>query len=91
MIELAQQNNINLVFVRMKRRRDAQNEPTPQALTQYINHLQTYLQNQNVPLIDFTNNPQITLDQFAAGDHLNNHTGTPLFTQLLAENLKPIL
>ena len=91
MIEMAQKNNIQLIFVRMKMRRDAENQPPPPTLPQYLNDLQAYLQNHNVTFIDFTDDSRITLNLYAVGDHLHNKSGTPIFTRLLADSFKPLL
>ena len=92
MIRLARDNGVQLTFVRMKRRRDTAPNREPPALQRYIQDLETYLAENHVPLVDFTDEPRITADLYGVGDHLNTMRGTRRrFTGLLAERLAPVL
>jgi hypothetical protein len=92
MIDLAEAQGVRLAVVRMKRRRDTIPNCEPPALREYIQDLAAYLAENQVPFIDFTHEPRLTLDQYGAGDHL---MATPAiqrhFTSLLAERLAPVL
>ncbi|MEW6367190.1 MAG: hypothetical protein AB1714_21375 [Acidobacteriota bacterium] len=87
-IGLARQNRIQLILVRMKRRRDALEVPSPPGLEQYRRDLQAYLALERIPFLDFTGDPRIKLKHFSAGDHLQNED---LFTRILAASLKRFL
>ena len=91
MIELAERNDIKLMFVRVKRRKDAEDKPQPQPLQQYAKDLKQYLNRNNIPLFDFTSDQRITLEYFGAGDHLSKSKGQQFFTRLLAEEMKKYL
>ena len=91
MVQIARDNNVRLVLVRVKKRREAEGLPTPAGLDDYIHHLKQWCDNEQVPLIDFSDDPRLTLELYADGDHLNRKNGRTLFTQLLAEQLKPYL
>lgn len=91
MVRIARDSNIQLALVRVKRRREAEGRSKPAGLDEYIRDLKRWCSEQQVPLIDFSNEPQLTLDLYADGDHLNRSDGQTLFTQLLVEQLKPYL
>lgn len=91
MIEIAKKNNIKLMFVRVKRRRDAEHKVEPAGLINYTKKLKNYLKDKGLPLLDYTHDDRITLDYFADGDHLSKTKGKKLFTQLLAEKMIPLL
>jgi len=85
-IKLANENNIQLAFVRLKRRRDAQGSKQSESLKKYIADLKIYLKKNNVPLIDCTDIKQINESHYADGDHLTRH-GAALLTDVLAQRL----
>ena len=91
MVQLARDNEIQLVLVRVKRRREVKGLAAPEGLDDYIHHLEQWCDKEQVPLIDFSNEPRLELKHYADGDHLNQSDGRTLFTQLLAERLKPYL
>ena len=92
MIALARENEVRIAFVRMKRRRDAATNREPAALRSYMQALRTYLAENGAPLVDFTQDPRITLDLYGAGDHLRSIPAVRHhFTELLVERLTPIL
>jgi hypothetical protein len=90
-IGLAERENIRLIFIRVKRRRDTQGDREPPALKSYIHDLGEYLAKRNLPFIDFTHDDRIRLEHFGKGDHLNRAEGRTLFTRLVAEKLEPYL
>jgi hypothetical protein len=91
MIDMAQENNIQLVFVRMKRRRDVKPGGQPKALQKYIKNLEDYLAENEVDFIDFTDDKRIKIEHFGSGDHLSRNGGRRLFTKILAEKTLPII
>lgn len=91
MVEIARENNIRLVLVRVKRRREVRGLQRPAGLDEYIRDLKQWCSSEQVPLIDFSEDARLTLDLYADGDHLNRGDGRTLFTQLLTEQLKPYL
>jgi hypothetical protein len=90
MIQDAAKNNVQLVFVRMKRRRDAGPDRQPQKLIEYTAKLKDYLQEHHCPFLDFTDDPRITLDLYADGDHFSTR-GKEVFTPILIEAMKPLI
>jgi hypothetical protein len=86
MIQIAKENNLNLVFVRIKVQSGSGDTPK---LKKYLTDLSAYLQEHNVPLLNYGNDPRITPDLFRDAIHLNEQ-GKILFTQLLADGLKTI-
>ena len=91
MISITRKAEVKLILVRIKRRRDIELPGEPPYIQRYIQDLTEYLRENDVPLIDFTHEPAIELEHYAAGDHLSRNTGRPLFTRLLAEGLRPLL
>jgi hypothetical protein len=90
-IDLAEKNDIQLVFIRIKRRRDVDPVAQPQHLKDYMVNLQAYLDSHEIELIDFTDDKRIKLEHFADGDHLDRTKGKPLFTKMAARALMPII
>ncbi len=91
MLKMAKQNNIQLVFVRMKRRRDVKPSSQPKALQKYIKNLEDYLDENRVVFIDFTNDKRIRIEHYGSGDHLSRSGGRQLFTKILTEKMLPII
>lgn len=83
MIEIAQQNGFNLVFVRIKVESGIDNSS---ALERYLADLRHYLDERNIHLLDFGDDPRFTSDLFRDSIHLNEQ-GMELFTRLVAEEL----
>ena len=90
-IQMTRDNNVQLLLVRVKKRREVEGLPTPAGLDDYTHDLKQWCDSEQVPLIDFSDEPQLKLEHYADGDHLNREDGRTLFTQLLAERLKPHL
>lgn len=91
MIDMAKENNIQLVFVRMKRRRDVKPGAQPKALQKYIKDLKDYLAENQMTFIDFTDDKRIKIEHYGSGDHLSRDGGRQLFTKMLAEKMLPII
>jgi len=87
-VKLCKEQGITLFFVRVKRLRDLKPHRQSPELLKYISQLNSYLDEQNIPLIDFTDNRQIVKRHYAKSDHLNRKGGRKLFTALLAELIK---
>lgn len=90
-IQLAKANNIELIFVRIKRRRDIEPRKQEEELLNYISDLRKKLESEGVIMIDYTNDKRLTEAHYAAGDHLNKEPGMKLFTEMVADTLKPII
>jgi hypothetical protein len=91
MIKMSKQNNIQLVFVRTKRRRDVEPNKQPKALQKYIKNLEDYLAKNRVVFIDFTDDKRIKIEHYGSGDHLSRSGGRQLFTKILTEKMLPII
>lgn len=86
MIEIANENDIKLVFVRIKVLSGI--DASPQ-LDKYLADLGNYLNEQNFPLLDFGDDRRFTPELFRDSIHLNEN-GRELFTQLVANELMRI-
>ncbi|MFK7903746.1 MAG: hypothetical protein AB8B69_01410 [Chitinophagales bacterium] len=90
-IELTKDAGIQLILVRTKRRSAVLGKPENPLLTEYIEGLNTYLKQQKVPLMDYTQHEQITLSMYAEGDHLSEE-GMNRFTQkIFSKDLEALL
>ena len=70
-IALAKQHGIKLHFHRVKRRPLANHtRPDPGLLTAYLADLKTFLEQNNAVLTDESQDPTLTLDMYADGDHI---------------------
>jgi len=88
MIHLTQENNIQLVLVRLKTL--ITGEQDPQAIERYVGDLSEYLAEQNVVFLDFGTDPRLINEYYADALHLTRE-GEALFTEMLAESLKVAL
>lgn len=86
MISIANENDIKLVFVRIKVESAFEDTPNHE---NYLNSLSQYLKQPNVFLLDYGSDPRITDDLLRDPLHLNED-GKTVFTHLLAEGLKGI-
>ena len=91
MIVNAKEQNVQLLFVRVKRRRDLLADKQPRELLLYQEKLRHYLRENDVLLLDFTDNNTIQEKHFGRGDHLSRQAGRSLFTDGFAGNLRQIL
>ena len=91
MLKMAKQNDIQLIFVRTKRRRDIEPNSQPKALQKYIKNLEDYLAKNRIVFIDFTNDKRIKIEHYGSGDHLSRSGGKQLFTKILAEKMLPVI
>lgn len=86
MVQIAKEEYIELVFVRLPRRRDYR-QGQPVALEEYMLALRAYLAANQVTLLEFDATPELDESYFGVGDHLNAR-GEAVFTQLLATALQ---
>lgn len=91
MVDIAEKNDIHLVFIRVKRRRDIKPNSQPEFMKDYMKNLKGYLTSKDIELIDFTDDRNLKLEHYAEGDHLNGTKGMPLFTKMIANKLMPII
>lgn len=91
MIDIAKENDIQLVFLRIKRRRDVNPNAQSEYLKNYVVDLQEYLTSHNIDLIDFTDDSRLKLEHYADGDHLDRKKGRPIFTKIVANSLMPYI
>lgn len=101
-IEIARENGISLIFVRMRTRLDARLDapakPSIEArggfirshLPQYIQSLRQYLEANGAHLLDLSGDERLQSSHFYRGDHLRKR-GQALFMPYLAERLEPLL
>lgn len=87
-VRMCREQGVSLFFVRVKRVRDLKPHKQSPELLKYISQLNSYLDEQNIPLIDFTDNKEIQRKHYGKSDHLNRGSGRTLFTSLLAEQIK---
>ena len=90
-ISLAKQNNIKLIFVRVKKRRDVIPNSQPTELIAYIKDLREYFIQHNIIFIDYTNDRHIKEENYSDGDHQDNPNGLMTFTELIADTLPQLL
>ncbi|MCC7118434.1 MAG: hypothetical protein IT310_07920 [Anaerolineales bacterium] len=86
MIRMAQENNIQLIFVRVKVKTNA-DDPRVAA---YVNDLADYLSQNHAILLDYGADARLTSDLFLDAIHLNAK-GREVFTPILAQDLKILL
>lgn len=86
-IRLCRENDIRLVLVRARTLRF---DSEPPGLQTYIKDLASYLDERGIPFLDFSRDERLTPAHFADVLHLNE-AGRVVFTEMLAEALKPLL
>ena len=86
MIARAKRRGVELVLVRMKKRRDLTPGAAPEPLRRYVSDLRAYLEAEGVPFLDLSEDPRLGAELFSWGDHYTDE-GRTVFTQLLAEEL----
>lgn len=89
-IRLCQHDNIQLIVVHTPTMIYPSLEDEPEFLRSYMRDLSDYLAARGVTFIDFYFDPRITSDMYQDAVHMNRN-GRVIFTQILAEALKPIL
>ncbi len=89
-IGLAQERDIQLVFVRAPTNLFPNPAAEPHGLETYVQNLQTYLSGRGISLFDLAHMPQIGPEHFSDPHHMTPE-GKSIFTQVLAETLQPLL
>lgn len=87
MISIAQENDIKLVFVRIKV--ETADSSADSQLARYLESLRAYLKAQDVSLLDYGEDARLTPELFRDVIHLNEE-GKTLFTQMVADGLREI-
>jgi hypothetical protein len=90
-IDVAKKNDIELVFVRIKKRRDAEAVAQPVSVKKYIDDLGLYLERNDCNFLDFTYDARIKAEHFAEGDHLTPEQGKQVFTKIFADEIIELL
>lgn len=91
MIEMAQKNDITLIFVRTKNMTYPEYASEIPALSTYINSLKDYFSTQeNVRFIDLAHDERIKAEYFTDSVHFNEE-GKNIFTKILADQLMPLM
>ncbi len=89
-IRLAQERDIQLIFVRAPTNLFPNPAAEPNGLETYVQDLQTYLDERGIPLLDLAHTPQIHPEHFSDPHHMTAE-GKMIFTEILAEALQPLL
>ncbi len=84
MIRLAQENNIQLIFVHARTLTYPSAEAEPKGMSEYKRDLAAYLKANDIPLLDFSYDPRLPPEYFEDPLHMNA-TGQAAFSQILAE------
>ena len=90
-LDIAKEKKIQLVFVRIKRKRDLIYNEELASFEPYIEEMSKYFRNNDIIFIDFTYDDRIKEIHYDVGDHLEPKIGKPLFTDILADKLRPIV
>ncbi|MEW6029463.1 MAG: hypothetical protein ACOYZ8_04520 [Chloroflexota bacterium] len=86
-VRLCRENGIQLIFVRARTLRF---DSEPPGLKTYMDDLASYLDERGIPFLDFSRDERLVPALFADNLHLNE-AGRIVFTEILAEALKPVL
>jgi len=89
-VQLAQENNIQLILARTKHLNAPTEASESTALKNYIKALKTYAEQNNVIVLDFAHDEHLTSDLYVDSHHLSP-AGSVVFTKMVAEALAPIL
>lgn len=89
--QLARSHQVQLILVRVKRRREAEGQPAPAGLANYVSQLQNWCGQEGVAWVDFSDEPQLKPEHYADGDHLNRPAGIELMTRLTAQKVLGLL
>jgi hypothetical protein len=91
MLQLAKESGYKLILVRHKSRANADNPlwETPR-LKEYGDKLAAWCRDNNVVFLDYSNHPDLRPEHYASGDHLSRKTGRPIWTAMMAADLKAV-
>ena len=91
MIRIAREAGVGLVLARCKSRLDAEDpDHQTEATRDYTHRLTDYLTENGVHFLDYVDVPDVTIDCYANGDHLNDQ-GKRIWTALMVEDLRALL
>jgi hypothetical protein len=92
LVRLAKANNLQVCFVRARRRPNADGSPAPQPeyLRKYVADLSAWIASQGMLFIDDTPDARLTLDLYEDGDHMKREV-RPYYTELLNEKVRALL
>jgi hypothetical protein len=87
-LALARRGGVRPVLVRMKRRPGPDGTVAQSSdLRAYVSALATYLKDEGIAFLDFTEDERIRPEHYAEGDHYNE-AGKQIFTRILVEALR---
>jgi hypothetical protein len=89
-VELARENNIQLILVRTKHLDDPTEASESASIKGYIQALKAYAEQNGVIVLDFAHDERLTSNLYVDSHHLSQ-AGSTVFTQMLADALTPIL
>jgi hypothetical protein len=91
MVKLARANGLRLCFVRVKRRPgpDGVRVDQSEALRHYMAALRHWLTQQGQSLIDDSDDPRLTLDMYADGDHVRA-AARDRYTEIFNEKVRAL-
>ncbi len=89
-ITLAEENDIQLIFVRTKHFTYPTLASQPLALQEYSKKLAVYLEQNNIPLLDFSSDPRLTENLYVDSHHMSEQ-GAVVFTKIVGEALMGII
>jgi len=84
LLEISRQKEIRLVFVREKNSRFMDLQAESPAMRHYFQDLAAYLHRENIPLLDFSHDPTLSVELFRDRMHFVP-AARPIFTRLVAE------
>lgn len=71
-LDLAEQNDLHLCFVRVQRRPENGHAPQTPGLQRYVSDFAAYVQSRGASFRDDTDDPEMTLDLYSDGDHVRD-------------------
>ena len=89
-IQLTRENDIQLIVVRMRTKRFISQNQTPRKLRNYFVDMESYLNENGVIYLDFSDAQEITSADFDDDLHMNEQ-GQAIFTPMLIEALEKII
>ncbi len=98
-VRMAEESGIRLIMVRLRTRRDADvdagtAEPEEYGdvlLPSYLAKFEAYLEQHDIPLVDFSADKRITPEFYSSDDHFNWEVGRAAFTPMFVDSLRPHL
>lgn len=86
-VEVANQNNLDLFFIRVQTRPDQSiSQDKSILIDNYLSDLKAYFKHQNLHYYDFTGHPELGIGLYGSGDHLSDK-GKLKFTDLFVRTI----